>query len=213
MDILKIIEEKMSQNTYIVVEEETKTAVIIDAGATIEKIEEHLNMFNVKPKVRAILLTHAHFDHIRELDAMLKKYDCKAYICKSGEEMLYDKDKNLSYLDKEPFVIKNKQDIETFVDGDVLTFGNMDFICYNTPGHSIDSSCFAIHDNLFTGDTIFKVGVGRTDMYSGDEVALSITLKRLLEEADDVNQFYAGHGANFDNDNFKYNIARTLGEE
>lgn len=212
MDIVKIVEEKMSQNTYVIVEEETKTAVIIDAGASIEKIEEHLNMFGVKPKVRAILLTHSHFDHIRELDAMLKKYDCKAYICKMGKEMLYDKEKNLSFLE-EPFVIKNKKNIETFVDGDVLTFGNMDFVCYNTPGHSVDSSCFALLDNLFTGDTIFKVGVGRTDMYSGDENVMRITLKRMLEEMSDIEHFYAGHGVNFDKDDFEYNITRMLGEE
>ena len=214
MDIVKIVEEKMGQNTYVVIDEESKTAVIIDAGASIGEIEEHLNMFTIRPDVKAVLLTHAHFDHIRNVDEYIKKYDCKVYICESGKDMLYDKDKNLSYLDEKPFVIKSKKGITTFVDGDTLTFGNLDFICYNTPGHSVDSSCFAVTDNLFTGDTVFKVGIGRTDMFSGNEDVLKISLTRLRDEiAQDVNHFYAGHGANFDKDDFNYNISRALGEE
>ena len=214
MDIVKIVEEKMGQNTYVVIDEESKTAVVIDAGASIDAIEEHLNMFTIRPDVKAVLLTHAHFDHIRNVDAYIKKYGCKAYICELGKDMLYDKDKNLSYIDEEPFVIKAKKDIATFVDGDTLTFGNLDFICYNTPGHSVDSSCFSITDNLFTGDTVFKVGVGRTDMISGNEDVLKISLTRLRDEiAQDVNHFYAGHGPNFDKDDFEYNVSRALGEE
>ena len=178
MDIVKIVEEKMGQNTYII--NDDKTAVIIDAGASVEAIEEHINLFEHKPEVK---------------------------------EMLYSKDMNLSYLDEEPFVIKSKKDIVTFEDGDTLTFGDLDFICYNTPGHSVDSSCFAILDNLFTGDTVFKVGVGRTDMYSGNEDVLRISLRRIKDEvAKDINHFYAGHGANFDKDDFEYNVNRFLGD-
>jgi glyoxylase-like metal-dependent hydrolase (beta-lactamase superfamily II) len=74
--------------------------------------------------------------------------------------------------------------------------------------------CFAITDNLFTGDTIFKVGVGRTDMFSGNEDVLRISLTRLRDEiSQDVNHFYAGHGANFDKDDFEYNVNRAIGEE
>ena len=68
MDIVKIVEEKMGQNTYIVNDDET--AVIIDAGASVEAIEEHINLFEHKPEVKAVLITHAHFDHIRNLDAI-----------------------------------------------------------------------------------------------------------------------------------------------
>lgn len=213
MDIIKIVEEKMGQNTYIVIDEHSKTAVLIDAGASVESIKEHLDMFNTELSVNAVLLTHCHFDHIRNLDEILKNFKCKAYICTSGKDMLYDKDKNLSYLDEKPFVIKDKKNIETFNDGDVLTFGNLDFICYNTPGHSVDSSCFVVADSMFTGDTVFKIGVGRTDMYSGDENVLHISLRRILNElTDDVKHYYAGHGVNFDKQDLEYNIGRVLGD-
>ena len=213
MDIIKIVEDIMKQNTYIVIEEETKTAVIIDAGASVDAIEEHLNMFNTKPEVKAVLLTHAHYDHIRNLDNILKKYKCKAYICQSGKQMLYDTEKNLSCLDENPFVIKDKKNIKTFVDGDTLTFGNLDFICYNTPGHSVDSSCFVVHNHMFTGDTVFKSRFARTDLYSGDENVLRISLRRLLEEVcNDVDNFYPGHSLNFNKTDFEYVINRFLGE-
>jgi glyoxylase-like metal-dependent hydrolase (beta-lactamase superfamily II) len=201
----------MGQNTYVVSDD--VSAVIIDAGASVDAIEEHLNLFEHRPEVKGVLLTHAHFDHIRNLDSIIKKYKCKAYICESGLEMLYDSNMNLSYLDEKSFVIKAKKDIETFIDGDVLTFGDIDVVCYNTPGHSKDSSCYAINENLFTGDTVFKVGVGRTDMFSGDENVLAISINRLASEiTEDIRHFYAGHGPNFDKDDFDYNIKRFLGE-
>ena len=210
MDILKIFQEKMSQNSYLVIEGED--AVLIDAGAFVGQIEENLKVFTPKPKIRAVMLTHCHFDHVAELDNILAKYKCPAYIFKQGKPMLYDEKKNLSYLDT-PFKIKAKRDVKTFVDGDTLTFGSIEVKCYNTPGHSIDSSCFVVGDNMFTGDTIFKVEVGRTDMFSGDDSVQRISLDRIRGDlSEGINHFYAGHGANFDNDDLKYNITRILGE-
>ncbi len=210
MDILKIVEEKMGQNTYIISDE--KVAVIIDAGASLESIEEHLKMFQPKPKVKAVFLTHAHFDHIRNLDAILEKYDCQAYIFRSGKEHLFDAKKNLSVME-EPSVIKSKKRIETFEDGDHFEFGDININCYNTPGHSIDSSVFVINDNMFVGDTVFKVGLGRTDMFSGNENVQVISLRRLIDTLiEGINTFYPGHGENFDLEDLQYNIERHLGD-
>ena len=112
MDILKIFQEKMSQNSYLVIEGED--AVLIDAGAFVGQIEENLKVFTPKPKIRAVMLTHCHFDHVAELDNILAKYKCPAYIFKQGKPMLYDEKKNLSYLDT-PFKIKAKRDVKTFL--------------------------------------------------------------------------------------------------
>ena len=210
MDIIKIVQEKMSQNSYLVVNDED--AILIDAGVYVSAIEENLKMFDTKPKLRAVLLTHCHFDHIRELDNILAKYDCPAYIFKAGKTMLYDEKQNLSIMEN-PFKIKTKKNIKTFVDGQDLNFGSINVICYNTPGHSVDSSCFVINDNMFTGDTVFKVEVGRCDLYSGDENKQRISLERINNTlAQGIEHFYAGHGANFTNEELQYNINRVLGE-
>ena len=210
MDIIKIVQEKMSQNSYLVVSGED--SILIDAGAYVSAIEENLKMFDAKPKLRAVLLTHCHFDHIRELDNILAKDDCPVYIFKAGKTMLYDEKQNLSIMEN-PFKIKTKKNIKTFVDSQDLNFGSINVKCYNTPGHSIDSSCFVINDNMFTGDTVFKVEVGRCDLYSGDENMQRISLERFLNTlTEGVEHFYAGHGANFTNEELQYNINRVLGE-
>ena len=82
MKIIKIVAEKYGQNTYLIVNGED--AILIDASANVSQVEEHLKMYNPKPKLQAIFLTHEHFDHIAELDNLLKKYECEAYIHKSG---------------------------------------------------------------------------------------------------------------------------------
>ena len=211
MEIIKMVESKMGQNTYLVVDE--KDAIIIDCGVGVDVIEENLRVYSHKPKVRGVFLTHSHFDHIRELDAILDKYECPAYIAKEGKKMLYDADKNLSIMES-PFVIKEKKGINTFKDLDTITMGdNISIKCYLTPGHSIDSACFAIGGNLFTGDTLFKIDSGRTDLYSGDNNMLKISLERILNELSvDIDNFYPGHGANFDGSDMKYNIERLTGD-
>ena len=210
MDIIKIVQEKMSQNTYLIVKDD-KDAVLIDAGVYVGQIEEHLKMYAHKPKIHAVLLTHSHFDHIEELDNIVNKYGCEVYIHETGKKHLSDPNKNLSCLDV-PFKIKTKG-IKTFVDGEELNFNNINVICYNTPGHSVDSSCFVIGDNMFTGDTVFKVEVGRTDLFSGSSNVQRITLERIRDElSESIKMFYPGHGPNYDRDDLEYNLQRTLGE-
>lgn len=210
MDIVKMVQEKMAQNTYLVVDGED--AILIDAGVFVSDIEAHLKVFSSKPHLRAVFLTHCHFDHIQELDNIVKKYGCPVYIFKAGKTMLYSEEQNLSFLDK-PFKIKERKLVKTFKDGEEFEFGAIKLTAYNTPGHSIDSSVFVVGDNMFTGDTVFRVEVGRTDLYSGDESVQRISLERILNTlSTGVENFFAGHGSNFTSEELKYNITRILGD-
>ena len=214
MDIIKIVSEKnkesVSQNNYLVVL--GKDAIMIDASASVKAVKENLNLYN-GVKLRAIFLTHCHFDHIAELDNLIEHFDCPVYIHKNGKSSLYKVEENLSFLD-EPFKIKNRKNIKTFVDGDTMDYGDIHIQCYLTDGHSKDSSCFVIGDNMFTGDTVFKVCVGRVDMFGGNEFVQRISLQRIRDELSrGVNNFYSGHGANFDYDGMKYVIDSVLGDK
>lgn len=211
MEIVKMVEDKMGQNSYLVVKEDN--AILIDGGISVSVIEENLKVYTPKPKIRGVFVTHCHFDHIRELDSIIDKYKCCVYIAKEGKKMLYDANKNLSVMER-TFVIKHKKEVKTFVDLEVVHVeGGIDVKCCLTPGHSVDSSCFVIDNNMFTGDTVFKVGVGRTDLYSGDDNMLKITLERVVNELSvGIDNFYPGHGSNFDNDELCYNIQREGGD-
>ena len=210
MKVIKIVSDKLTQNNYLIVD--GNDVVLVDGSAKVAQIEESLKMYSPKPKISAIFITHAHFDHIMELDNLAKKYECPVYINKDGKKHLYDEKKNLSVIDK-PFTIKQKKLIKTFVDGEEFVFGNIKVNCFVTPGHSIDSSVFKIGDNLFTGDTIFKIGVGRTDMFSGDRYVQHISLLRLRDENGfGCENFYSGHGVNFNKDELMYNIEHYLGD-
>lgn len=209
MKIIKIISEKYGQNNYLVASE--NTAILIDGSAYVNQIEENLKILG-NAKLQAIFLTHCHFDHILEVDNLMAKYNCPVYIHISGKSSLYKEDENMSILDT-PYKIKTRKGIKTFKDGSEIVVGDIAVKCFNTPGHTLDSSCFIVGDNMFTGDTLFKVGVGRFDLFGGDEAQLKISLERIRDAlSEGINTFYPGHGSNFDKDEMLYNIEHYLGE-
>jgi len=209
MDILKIVSGELSQNNYIIVS--NSSAVIIDGSATVDQIEDNLKIYTSKPKIKAVLLTHEHFDHIAEVDNICRKYNCDMYIHKTGKMSLYHSGENLSELmGSDPIRVHEKQRVKTFEDGEELIFDDIKVRCLHTPGHSKGSSSFIVEDNMFTGDTVFKMGVGRTDLFGGNERTLQISLKKIAGE--NISAYYPGHGANFDKSDMEYNLEQYLEE-
>lgn len=211
MDIIKIISEKLQQNTYLIVN--GTDAVLIDAGAKVNKIEEALKIYTKKPKIKAVFLTHEHFDHIYEINSIIDKYSCDVYVHVSAVPSIFNPDENLSSIFDEPLKISSRKSIKTFDDGDIMSIGDISIKCLHTPGHSKGSSCFVVEDNMFTGDTLFKMGVGRTDLFGSNENALKISIRKIVSEMSDIKIFYAGHGGNALMEEMKYNIENIMGEE
>lgn len=200
MKIIKMLSQgdvrHFGQNTYLVVLGED--AILIDASVEPNEVLKNLSIFSPKPKVKAIFLTHAHFDHIGSLANLANKFECPVYTNKFGESMLKDKNKNLSIMIKNPFEFKEKRFIKLFGDGEEIQVGDIVIKCYLTPGHSSDSAVFVINDNMFTGDTVFKNCIGRVDLVGGDKHKMSISLQRLKDSlCDNINTFYPGHNENF----------------
>ena len=211
MKIIKIINEKYQQNNYLIVNGED--AFLIDASAYVSLVEENLKIFNPKPKLRGIFLTHEHFDHISELDNLVAKFGCPVFIHDNGKNSLYKESENLSILDV-PFKIKEKKQIKTFEDGDEFTVGDMVIKCCHTPGHSRGSSCFIVNDNMFVGDNVFKMDIGRNDLFGGDKNIQKISLERIKNELSvDIQNFYPGHGVNFNKSDLEYNLNHFAGEK
>lgn len=201
MKIIKILGsgeiESYGENNYLIIND--SDAVLIDASASLNDVAKNLEIMGKKPKLHAILLTHAHFDHIYNLSALQEKFSCPVYTNKFGANILKNKNKNLSTMLTKPFEYKDKNSLKLFEDGDVLEFGSIKIKTYLTPGHALDSSVFVIDDNMFTGDTVFKNCIGRVDLVGGDMAQMKISLQRIKDDiSKNISTFYPGHNENFD---------------
>ena len=195
MIIEKIIVGDFFTNCYIVGCEKEKVCGIIDPGSEGEKIKEIIESKNLKPIM--IINTHGHFDHIGANNF----FDLPVYIHKEDFEFLKDPEKNLSSFFSFPYVCKNE--VIKLEEKDVIKIGNLNLLVLHTPGHTPGSICLKIENILFTGDTIFAYGIGRTDFPEGDEEKLIKSIKEKIFILNDDIRILPGHGEISDLKNIK----------
>lgn len=185
----------LKQNTYLVMFKDT--SILIDCGAPFQSI---LSAYNNKfpstsfPKIDAVFLTHTHFDHIlylKEIDDLFHpiiyaKVGAKSFIQNPRHNMSILIGENLTYLPTNLIEISTENDIS--VKDIILT-------PIFTPGHTECSVCYKIAYSMFTGDTIFNSGVGRTDLPTGNYSALLQSIKHLQNFPADL--YYPGHSTPF----------------
>jgi glyoxylase-like metal-dependent hydrolase (beta-lactamase superfamily II) len=184
----------MGVNCYILADPAAKEACIIDPGAEGRRIKAFIDKNGYTAKF--IINTHGHGDHI----AANAFFALPVYIHKLDKDFLADPDKNMSSMFL--FSVKSPAAARLLEDGDIITAGNIRLEVVHTPGHTPGSVSLKTGGILFTGDTLFRGGVGRTDFEYGDESALFRSIhKRLLVLPDDT-RIYPGHGE-----------SSTIGEE
>lgn len=169
--------------------ETEKTAIVIDPGYKRDSILTFLN--DNEDKERLILLTHGHFDHIGGADYLRRKTGVKIGIGALDVPALSDDVLNCAVNFKrklEPFTA----DFE-YLDGDVIKVGDIELKVISTPGHTVGGVSFLCGNNLFSGDTLFKTSVGRTDFEGGNFEELEKSIKKLYTLPDET-VIYAGHG-------------------
>ena len=181
---------EMETNCYIITDTETNDIAIVDPGAVSKKVRKFVERYT--DNIRYILLTHAHFDHIAYTAYIQKNTHAKTVISEIDEQILNDSMKNLSVpFDGRP-VPEIKADI-TLKDNDTLPFGNTEIRFLLTPGHTQGSGCFLIENHLFTGDTLMKWSMGRTDLPTGNIREIGSSLQRLAKLEQNY-KVYPGHG-------------------
>ncbi|WP_194745826.1 MBL fold metallo-hydrolase [Staphylococcus chromogenes] len=192
----------VSTNTYFITND--SSLLLIDPAGESHKIINKIKELN-KPLV-AILLTHAHFDHIAALDDILAEYDVPVYMHENEIDFLQDPEKNGSAKFKEMGlpIITSKASPKTISEGKIALHG-FDINVLFTPGHSPGSLSYVFKDFAVVGDTLFNNGIGRTDLYQGDYETLVDSIKEKLFELDETMPIYPGHGASTTIENEYFN--------
>lgn len=178
-------------NAYLLTNEETKKAVIIDPGMNPASLIRKLDGLEIE----AILLTHAHFDHIGGVDEIRKLKGCPVYLHDLEADWLTDPKRNGSLRWPELGVAISSDPAEYALDDRMtLSLIGTTFKVMHTPGHSPGSVSFLMDNHLFGGDVLFRQSVGRTDLPGGSADVLHDSIHEKLYVLDDGVIVYPGHG-------------------
>ena len=158
-------------NCYILEDDQTNLAAVIDPGDEPELIQEALEKEGVE--VRYLLLTHGHYDHTTAVPALHRVYP-------QADIYIHQADANGAGSTLFPLA-GEVDDLKLYDEGDVIRLGDHEIQVLHTPGHSPGSVTLKVEDVLFTGDTLFAGSCGRTDLRGGSYEEIMESLKRLGE--------------------------------
>lgn len=190
MQIIKLVMGPVEANCYIVYIEGQEEAIVIDPGSyEISPIIEKLNEKGLS--LRAIFLTHGHFDHILGVDKLREETGAKVHIHLGDKDCLTDESKNLSTYMGGGYSFAPADVI--LKDSDKITIGQMEINVIHTPGHTPGGVSYLINGVLFTGDTLFAGSVGRTDLPMGSYETLMKSIEKRILVLDPAMKIYPGH--------------------
>lgn len=204
MEIKRLVVGMVETNCYIAVHPETKEAVIVDPGDEDMRIESAVRQLGAE--VKAVLLTHGHFDHMTAAKALKETFQVPVYAHRAEAEILADPAKNLSaQFQGGGFGAKADVLLE---DGDTFEAAGYTFRLIHTPGHTAGSCCYYVEAEkiLFSGDTLFDGSYGRIDFPTGNARQMVRSVAEVLFDLPDAVKVYPGHmGFTTIGDEKKYN--------
>lgn len=186
MKVLCDSRNPMATNTYLVYDESSLDAFIIDAASVPKSFVEEIENKNLKLKY--LFLTHGHFDHTWAALDLKDKYKLKIVAHENERPVLTDADINMSSQ-----VGKRIEfEADVYLKSDRGEFEGIKYIL--TPGHTCGGVCYHIEDKLFSGDTLFELSIGRTDFPTGNYGQLISSILVNLKHLPDETTVYPGHG-------------------
>ncbi len=188
MKVIHLIVGPLQANCYILIDELTGQAGVIDPGGDAEKIARKLNSQDVEPF--AIFCTHGHPDHVAAADRLVQRTSADAVYMHPDEVAM------LAHYVLPELGEVQLPELTKYEEGDRIGVGKLTVRVVHTPGHSPGSVCLSVDEEkvLFTGDLIFAGGIGRTDLPGGNESQMRASLRRIVEQFPPDTVLYPGHG-------------------
>jgi len=187
MNINKLISPILQTNCYIITFD--SKVIIIDPAICYEDISKYLQNY----ELAGIFLTHGHADHFSYLNEIYQNQKCKIYLHTDAIEKLTDSYKNCSELFNYPITFNQLENVVALNDNDIINIDGVDIKVLYTPGHTNCSVCYLIQDHIFSGDTLFHLTAGRTDLYSSSYSDLKASFRK-LKQLDRDYFVHPGHG-------------------
>lgn len=190
MEIEKLVVGQLDTNCYLVWCKKTKEALIIDPGDEGNYVSEKILAKNLKPK--AIVATHGHFDHVLAVTELKLAFNIPFYLNQKDQPFLDRIEKTTEHFAH--FRSDPPPKVDVFLkDKDTIHFGNQTLQVIETPGHTPGGISLYSKGVLFSGDTLFARGVGRTDFSYSSDKDLKASVKKLLKLPPET-EVYPGHG-------------------
>lgn len=190
INIRKFASKNMDVNTYLLAKD--NQALVIDPGFNGKEIIEHLQRHNLK--LISVVFTHGHYDHIKDFNLLDINDSIKVYIHQDELDFLYQPNLNLSNMFNHDFVLDKKIIIDTVVDGQNIDFVREELKIIHLPGHTKGSIGIIYNQHFFSGDTLFFDSIGRTDLPTGNNGKIYMSLKKIKSSLPKNSMVYPGHG-------------------
>ena len=180
----------VATNCYLIINKENKEALLVDPADNALRISNVIEENGCT--LKAILLTHGHFDHIMALNDLKKRYNVPVYAHEEEEDVLKQSSLNLSGSIGQIYTTQADVYVK---DGEHLKLAGLDVIVLYTPGHTTGGVCYYFPEEkvLMSGDTLFHCSIGRTDFPTGSMSQLVRSVKEQLFVLPDDVQVYPGH--------------------
>ena len=189
--IRKFVTGHFGVNLYLIYDEKSKECAIVDPGTYDKEVIRFIQSKNLK--VKYIILTHGHGDHLLGALSFKEKFNSDILVHKAEKELLGNADLNFSkQMSGEAITIQPDLYLK---EGDMIEIGDMKWKVIHTPGHTKGGMCLYNDNILLSGDTLFFESIGRFDLFGGDYRVLKDAIIRKLMILDDDVIVYPGHGA------------------
>ncbi len=178
----------LQENTYLITDTATGQQAVIDPGYYGPQITSEIT------DLRYILLTHGHYDHYAAADRYIEKYPDAVFTAPAGESYLLHGGRDNKWMALSDGGGMCPEAASLVKEGDAITLGETTLRVLDTPGHTEGGICYVTDNEVFTGDTLFRLSVGNTSLETGSWPTMVDSIKEKLYTLDDAMIVYPGHG-------------------